>query len=64
MSNILKVVVDSKYTVVQDLNGKLFALRYNKAWRDCVGDNLILSLVNELNEARNKLKKIETILQQ
>lgn len=49
----LKVEVHGgKYTVIQHANGRLAALRYGEAWRDCVGDNLIYWLAVELDEAR------------
>lgn len=50
---------DGKYTVVQDHTGKLFALRYNEPWRDCVGDNLVLALAYEVDELRSQLEQAE-----
>jgi hypothetical protein len=41
----LEVEVDNcKYTVIQDADGKLAALRYGMPWRAITGDNLIYQL--------------------
>lgn len=61
----MRVDVDGgKYTVVQEPDGRLHALRYGQPWRDCVGDNLIFNLAFELDAARNKPlnKEMESIL--
>jgi hypothetical protein len=51
--NLLEVTVgEGKYTVVQNAKGKLSALRHGSKWRDCVGDNLILALAQEVEMLR------------
>lgn len=51
--NILEVdISDGKYTVIQDETGAIKALRYGEDWRDCVGDNLILALAQEVERLR------------
>ena len=52
---ILSVNVNDKYTVHQDLNGKVYALRYNEEWRDCVGDGLILAMAQRIEELQKEL---------
>ena len=54
MTDLLRVEVDEKYTVIQDENGKLYALRYGEPWRDLVGDNLILRMAQQLAEFKNR----------
>lgn len=48
-------VADGKYTVVQDAEGKLTALRHGEPWRDCCGDGLIHALASEVENLREKL---------
>lgn len=48
-------VAGGKYTVIQDAKGRLTALRYGKAWRDCCGDGLIFSMASDLQELRDEL---------
>ncbi len=58
MADLLKVsVYNDKYTVVQDSQGHLRALRYGEEWRDCCGDGLILALAQEVDELRQQLRK-------
>lgn len=53
----LKVTVyNGKYTVVQEPNGRVHALRYGEPWRDCVGDGLILALAQEIESLREQIK--------
>jgi hypothetical protein len=53
MSDLLRVEVDGgKYAVVQDSAGRVFALRNGEPWRECVGDNLILALAQEVDRLR------------
>lgn len=52
-------VANGKYTVVMPDDGGLHALRYGKPWMDLVGDSLAWCLASELNETREKLKKLE-----
>lgn len=48
---------DGKYTVRFGADHRLHALRYGEEWRDCVGDNLIYMLANDLQDARAALEK-------
>lgn len=49
----LRVTVgDGKYTVIQEADGHLRALRYGEEWRDCTGDGLILALAHEVERLR------------
>jgi len=48
-------VAEGKYTVVQDAEGRLTALRYGEPWRDCCGDGLIHALASEVENLREKL---------
>lgn len=58
--DMLRVTVgDGKYTLVQDGEGKQFALRYGEPWRDLVGDGLTLSLGYELDAARARIAELE-----
>ena len=43
---------DGKYTVIQDSTGGMRALRYGEEWRDCTGDGMILTLAQDLQDAR------------
>lgn len=62
--DMLNVLTDDKeYRVVQDGEGRLYALRYDEPWRDLVGDNLILRLAQDLDNARTRLAKIAEALQ-
>lgn len=52
--NPLDVTVGGgKYTVQQDANGRLTALRYGEPWRDCCGDGLIFALATEIVRIRS-----------
>jgi len=53
MKDLLRVTIgDGKYTIVQDHNGELKALRHNEEWRDLIGDNLILTMAQEIEKLR------------
>lgn len=54
--------IDNKYTVIQDKNGKLYALRYGEQWRECVGDNLILRLAQEVVSLREIINNAKDVL--
>ena len=57
-------VCDGKYRVVMDdTYNKVMALRYDQPWRDCTGDNLVYYLAAELDEARDKIKDLERIIE-
>lgn len=63
MADRLRIKVDGgKYEVVQPETGGAHALRYGEAWRDLTGDNLILALAYELEEAREEIAKLKTRL--
>lgn len=51
---------DGEYTVlIPEKPGEaLRALRYGKPWRDCCGDNLILSLASELDDMREEIARL------
>ncbi len=53
--HLLNVVVSNKYTVRQLHNGELHALRNGVDWRDCVGDNLILTMAQRIEELQDKI---------
>ena len=49
---------DGKYTVINH-NGKLTALRYGEPWaRDLTGDNLIYSMLVEVNRLKQEKKQL------
>ncbi len=51
---------DGKYEVVQPHEGGAYANRYdNERWRDLTGDNLILALAYDLEEAREEIAKMK-----
>lgn len=43
---------EGKYTLIQEADGRLHALRYGDPWRECVGDGLILALGCDLEAAK------------
>lgn len=54
--NTVGVTVENgKYTVKQDADGRLTALRYGEPWRDCCGDGLIYALAAEVESLRDLL---------
>jgi hypothetical protein len=53
-------VGDGKYTVTHDNGAGFRALRYGEPWRDLTGDGLVLALVQEIEELREKVKKYES----
>lgn len=51
---------DGKYTIIENLEkGKFEALRYSEEWRNLIGDNLILSLVNKIQELEQENSKLK-----
>lgn len=50
---------DGKYTVVLPEGGGLHALRYGEPWRDLVGDNLVLTLAQDVETLRQKVIRLE-----
>jgi hypothetical protein len=60
---LLKVLTkDKKYTVVQHDDGRLEILRYGEHWRDETGDQLILTLAQDLDESRDVSAKLASEL--
>ena len=51
-----------KYTVYQEKQGSLKALRYGEPWQDLCGNNLIFYLMVNLIEAKDKLGKIMKVI--
>lgn len=55
--NVLDITVaDGKYRVIQNKDGRVTAERYGGPWRDCVGDNLVLALAQEVESLREMVK--------
>jgi len=47
-----------KYTLIRDRN-RQYALRYGEPWRDLTGDNLIYSLIVEIERLNNQIKLLK-----
>jgi hypothetical protein len=47
---------NGKYEVIFD-NGKLHALRHGEAWRDLVGDGMVLAMLYEVKRLRDDVRK-------
>ena len=56
MTDLLRVVVDEKYTVIQSADGRTRAQRYDKEWRQCTGDGLILAMAYKIEELREQVR--------
>jgi hypothetical protein len=52
-------ICDGKYTVIQEPTGETRVLRYGEEWRDVTGDNVICGLAWELQESRERIKRLE-----
>jgi hypothetical protein len=52
-------VHDGKYTVILDSKDKFYALRHNMKWRSLTGDSLILSLAQEIETLKDRIKTLE-----
>ena len=61
MSGVNISICDGKYTVIQAPTGTTRVLRYGEDWRDVTGDNVIGGLAWELQEARDRIKRLEEI---
>ena len=59
MSGVNISICDGKYTVIQAPTGTTRVLRYGEEWRDVTGDNVIGGLAWELQEARDRIKRLE-----
>ena len=58
-TDMLNVAVcDGKYTVIQNEQGAVRALRYGEEWRDCVGDGLIVALAYEVDSLRKEIESM------
>ena len=53
-------VAGGKYTVRQEIQGKLYALRYGSEWRDLTGDGLVLNMAYELEASKEKIITLES----
>ncbi len=63
MSDALRMTIcDGKYTIIQDSNWKTRILRYGEEWRDVTGDHVIGGLALELQEARDRIKRMESFI--
>ena len=52
-------ICDGKYIIIQAPTGTTRVLRYGEEWRDVTGDNVIGGLAWELQEARDRIKRLE-----
>ena len=59
MSGVNISICDGKYTVIQEPTGGTRVLRYGEEWRDVTGDNVICGLAWELQESRERIKRLE-----
>jgi len=60
MSDMIRVsICDGKYTIVQDATGRTSVLRNGEAWRDAVGDGVILGAAYEIEELRERVEELE-----
>ena len=59
MSGVNISICDGKYTVIQAPTGTTRVLRYGEEWRDVTGDNVIGGLAWELQEACDRIKRLE-----
>ena len=59
MSGVNISICDGKNTVIQAPTGTTRVLRYGEEWRDVTGDNVIGGLAWELQEARDRIKRLE-----
>ena len=59
MSGVNISICDGKYIIIQAPTGTTRVLRYGEEWRDVTGDNVIGGLAWELQEARERIKRLE-----
>lgn len=59
MSGTNVSICDGKYIIIQAPTGTTRVLRYGEEWRDVTGDNVIGGLAWELQEARERIKRLE-----
>lgn len=49
-----------EYEVIEDLQSRTFkALRHGEEWKELIGDNLIMALIDRIEKLENELKVIE-----
>lgn len=59
----MRNITVNEFEVVEDLkNGVFKALRHGEEWKSLVGDNLVLSLIDELERVNNKLSEARNLL--
>lgn len=59
----MRKVKVNEYEVIEDFqNGVFKALRHGQEWRDLIGDQLVLSLMDKLIEARELLQEAKGLL--
>ena len=49
-------IANGKYTIYQEKQGSLKALRYGEPWQDLCGNNMVFNLMIELIEAKDTIK--------
>ncbi len=50
MADLLSVIVDDTYIVVQHADGSVTAYRHGSVWRDLTGDNFVLAMAQKLEK--------------
>ena len=52
-----------EYEIVEDLKNNTFkALRHGEEWRNLVGDNLVMALIDKIEELQDAIETIESEL--
>ena len=52
-------VCGGKYTIIFYPDGKMEALRYGEAWRDLTGDGMVLAMMHEIQDLKEKIQRME-----
>lgn len=53
----------NEYEIVEDLNNGVFkALRNDEEWKSLIGDNFVLSLVDELERVKGRLSEADNLI--
>ncbi len=63
-NTLFVVVQNGKYTVIQNADGDLYALRYNHPWRSLTGDSLVYCLAAEVQDLRDENEELRRRLDQ
>jgi len=59
----MRKVKISEYEIIEDLSQGVFkALRHGQEWRDLIGDNLIYSLIDRLEDAERLLQEAQGMM--